>query len=346
MKQNDFDKIDHYVAGRADDKEKEYVENLFLDGESNLCLRNSLEKDWDSTLSDSSPSGAKLNYLHDRILNMIKRNGISERRKYLHKFLRIYIKIAAVLLLPLVVTGGLVYNYLSPNGKSPTDKQAKVSIYAPLGTRSFFKLPDGTNGVLNGGSKISYNLPFNGNRKVSLEGEAWLEVAHDEKHPFNILAGNSTIEVLGTSLNVSASPDENYVEVVLKEGKVSFNNPEGDGKVTMVPSEKLVFQNSKTTKSFVDPEKYKAWTEGKLIFRGDPMAEVALRISRWYNVKINLADKEIEQYSFRGTFQDDTLEDVLWCLCLTSPIRYTINPRKFMADGTFKKEEVTIYMRK
>ncbi len=119
-----------------------------------------------------------------------------------------------------------------------------------------------------------------------------------------------------------------------------------DEKVTTLPLERLVFQNGNISKSVTDPAKYNAWTEGKLVFRGDLMTEVARRIERWYNVKICLADQEIEKYSFRATFEDDKLEDVLRFLSLTSPIRYQITPRKLLPDGTYEKEKVTIYLKK
>ena len=70
---------------------------------------------------------------------------------------------------------------------------------------------------------------------------------------------------------------------------------------------------------------------------------VARRIERWYNVKVTLADSELEKYSFRATFQDDSLEDILKFLAMTSPIRYQISPRELLSDGTFRKAEVTIY---
>lgn len=252
---------------------------------------------------------------------------------------------AAILLLPLLIAGGLVYSYLGYHGKTTNGRQVSSTIYAPLGARVSFNLPDGTTGMLNSGSHLSYSLPFTINRQVKLEGEAWLEVSRDENHPFEISTGNSTVKVLGTSFNMSAYPAENYVEVVLQQGKVEFQDNSGDEKVTMLPSERLVFQNGNISKSVTDPAKYSAWTEGKLVFRGDPMAEVARRIERWYNVKVILADKELEKYSFRATFLDDTLEEVLRCLSLTSPIRYNIAPRELMQDGTYKKEEVTIYLK-
>jgi ferric-dicitrate binding protein FerR (iron transport regulator) len=111
----------------------------------------------------------------------------------------------------------------------------------------------------------------------------------------------------------------------------------------MLPSERLIFKDGNISKSVTDPAKYNAWTEGKLIFRGDPMSEVARRIERWYNVRVNMADKELNKYSFRGIFLDDSLEDVLRFLCMTSPIRYSISPREMLPDGTYKKAEVTIY---
>ena len=76
------------------------------------------------------------------------------------------------------------------------------------------------------------------------------------------------------------------------------------------------------------------------------MAEVARRMERWYNIKIVIADKELENYSFRATFEDDKIEEVLRLLSLTSPIRYHITSRKLLADGTYQKEKVTIYLKK
>lgn len=346
LKENDLEKIERYISGQANDNEKTWVESLFLNGEDNSVLRNLLNKDWDLMLRDYSSPGVNLNHLLDRVHHIIRINETLKKQKPLQKFIRIYMKAAAILLLPLLIAGGLVYSYLDNYGKTTTDRQVISTIYAPLGARVSFNLPDGTIGMLNSGSYLSYSLPFTNNRQVKLEGEAWLEVNHDEDHPFEINTGNSTVKVLGTSFNVSAYPAESYVEVVLQKGKVEFQDNEGDEKVTILPSERLVFHNGNISKSVTDPATYNAWTEGKLVFRSDPMAEVARRIERWYNVKIILADSELEKYSFRATFQDDTLEEVLRFLSMTSPIRYRITPRRLLDDGTYEKEKVTIYLKK
>jgi len=345
LKQDDFNKIECYINGEADDSEKEYVESLFLNGEDNYTLRNLLDKDFKTMLAGDSPSEANLLPILDRVHHIIRKNETNKKQKPLRRLVDVYMKAAAILLLPLLIAGGMVYSYLGNHGKMITDRQVNSTIYAPMAARVSFNLPDGTTGMLNSGSRLSYSLPFTNNRQVKLEGEAWLEVSRDEKHPFEINAGNSKVKVLGTSFNLSAYPAENYIEVVLQEGKVEFQAEKGEV-VTLYPSERLVSQDGNLHKAVVDPEKYNAWTEGRLVFRGDPMAEVARRIERWYNVKINLADRELEKYSFRATFQDDTLDDALRFLAMTSPINYKISPREMMTDGSFKKEEVTIYKRR
>lgn len=342
MKNNDFDKIERYINGESNDSEKEYVEALFLDGESNLYFKHSLEKVWEVMLKDNPPTEVNLSHLLDRVHNIILKNEILKKNKPLFRFVRIYMRAAAVLLLPLIIAGGIIFGILQNRQGTDAGQKVTSTIYAPLGSRVAFILPDSTSGMLNSGSRLVYTIPFTNDRHIKLVGEAWFEVKHDEKNPFEISTPNSTIKVLGTSFNLSAYPEENYVEVVLREGTVEFKD-KNDEKVTIHSKERLVCQNGNIKKSIADPEKYIAWTEGKLVFRGDPMAEVARRIERWYNVTIVIADKELERYSFRGTFEDDSLNEVLKYLALTSPIGYNITPRILLPDGTYKKEVVTIF---
>jgi transmembrane sensor len=342
LNKEEKEKIERYINGQADDKELNWVDSLFLKGDENDTLRNSLKKDWIRMVSDESTSDVNLNNVLDRVHHLIRKNEDLNRQKPLRKFLRIYMKAAAILLFPSLIAG-VVYNYME--NRKTTEQLVSSSIYAPLGARVTFNLPDGTTGMLNSGSNLSYSIPFNNNRSIILKGEAWFDVFHDEKHPFEISSGTSTVKVFGTRFNMSAYPEESYVEVVLEEGKVSYKNKELPGEVTISPLERLVFTNRAISKSVTDPAKYNAWTEGKLVFRGDPMAEVARRIERWYNVKVDISDKELEKYSFRGIFLDDSLEDVLRFLCMTSPIRYSISPRELQPDGTYRKTEVTIYLK-
>jgi len=343
LSQIDIDHLEHYIGGVADESEEAYVEALFSNKQENLGLLNHLEKDWENELRQCHPANVELNHQLDRIHHLIRNKESSQRNSPVHRFIRLYSKVAAILLLPLFIVGALTYGYLGKSTIAPAEQVVRSVIHAPYGARVSFNLPDGTVGWLNSGSNLTYSQPFSQNRKVSLDGEAWFDVAHNEKNPFEVCTDNSMVKVLGTSFNVSAYRGEHYIEVVLLKGKVEFYHNNLPEKVILSPSQKLVFRDGKVDLSVTDPSKYKAWTDGKLVFRGDNMAEVARRIERWYNVKVNLADKDLERFSFRATFEDDSLEEVLRLLSLTSPIGYKIAPRVMKPDGTFEKTIITLY---
>lgn len=332
------------MSNQVNDKEKAWVESLFASGENNNLLRHYMEENWDNIESEHRVIVPDLGHILHDIHKQIKTER-SHKISPLKKIVSGYTRAAAVLLFPLIAAG-LIYIHSSVKTTPADDKKAMASIYAPLGSRVSFVLPDSTTGMLNSGSKLSYSLPFSNNRNVNLEGEAWFEVKKDASHPFEIKAGASIVNVVGTCFNLSAYPTEDYVEVVLLEGKVNFSSTKDKDKISVFPSERLVYQNGEAVKNVADPLKYKAWTEGKLAFRNEPMSEVARRIERWYNIKMNIADKELQKYSFRATFEDDSLEDVLRFICLTSPIRYSITPSQMLPDGSYEKETVTIYLDK
>lgn len=343
MKVEDSFKIRRYTEGLSDEKERVEMESYFMSEEVDNEFKNSIQEDFNNMLAEYPSKDIVITHILDRIYHKIHENEIIEKSKPFHKILNLYMRVAAVLLIPVLIAGILFRNHDSvPATETENSELVRSTIFAPLGSRLSFYLPDGSTGMLNSGSSITYSTPFVNNRHVDLVGEAWFEVRHDEEHPFTINALNSTIKVLGTSFNLSAYPEENYVELILNRGEVEFINKSANQKITVHPSERLILENGLINKSAIDTSKYNGWTNGKLIFRGDPMGEVARRIMRWYNVDIVLSDKQLENYSFRGIFKDDKLEDILTFLAMTSPIEYKIIPREIMPDGTFRKEKIII----
>ena len=342
INQKDINSIEHYISGIADADEIIFVESLFTGKQLNPEFYKRLEDEWQDELQQGNITNDELNQMLYRIHQIIRDKENRQRKSPLRLIIQLYSKVAAILLLPLIIAGALAYGYFGSSIGAPAESAVSSVIHAPLGARVCFNLPDGTIGWLNSGSSLTYSLPFNKNRIVSLDGEAWFDVSHNKKYPFEIKAGNSKIKVLGTSFNVSAYQGENYLEVVLQQGKIEFIQNNSSESTILAPSHKLVFKDGKTNVSIADPSKYKAWTNGKLVFRGDNMAEVARRIERWYNVKVILADKDLEKYSFRATFEDDSLEEVLRLLSLTSPIGYKITPRIINSDGTIDKVIVSL----
>lgn len=332
--------IERYLGGQASEQEIAQVERLFSQGMSDKELYSTLRADWETI----TPAGQEsLEHLLDKIHHIIRLKEMQKQQSFRQRFITIYSRVAAILLVPLLLAGLWYFTQPEPVVDIPTELPVETSIYAPMGSRVAFNLPDGTQGFLNSGSTLTYSIPFANNRTVKIQGEAWLDVARDEQHPFEIGAGASAVRVLGTSFNISAYPNESYVEVVLEEGSVEFQANDATPAVQLKPSERLVFNGERISIEATETAKYKGWTEGKLIFKGDKMSEVAHRLERWYNVEVEIVNPELNDYVFRATFEDDSLEEVLKLLSMTSPIRYHITPRQALDDGSWKKEKVTLF---
>jgi ferric-dicitrate binding protein FerR (iron transport regulator) len=344
IQQSDIEKLARFSKGFSDAEETRYVYSLFAEKEHSNELKYFIKDEWKKYIENNEGENYNLSYLLDRIHHRM--HFIENRKKQTipRKIYRWYSVAAAVLLIPVLIAGGIWFT-IEPAVEKVyvTEKPITSTIHAPLGSRISFDLPDGTRGWLNSGSSLEYQLPFSNNRQVAIRGEAWFDVAQDASHPFEISAGNSKVKVLGTKFNLNAYPEENYVEVVLEEGKVEFAVPEHSCITELKPNERLIYSRDSVRIMMTEPSKYSAWVEGKLMFRGDPMPEVARRIARWYNVEVELADRDLENDVIRGTFQDDSIEDVLRYLSMTSPIRYRIIDRKILDDGTFQKKKILLY---
>lgn len=253
-------------------------------------------------------------------------------------------RIAAILFLPLVFYTG--YQFYLSRQKPVQDSTVFNTAETPLGMRSSLTLPDGTKVWLNAGSKLSYPVLFSDKfREVRLSGEAFFEVEKNKRWPFIVSAGNMNVIVTGTTFNCNAYPENNQIQTVLVEGRVTVINASATETEEMDPGELASFNkdNQQITKKRTDLEKYIAWKSGKLMFRDDSMSTVVEKLQRWYNVKIVIEDKEISDYIYTATFIDESLDQVLKMLSLSAPIRYTVSVRTKQHDETFAKQTVKLY---
>lgn len=233
-------------------------------------------------------------------------------------------------------------------GKSPRDHQ----VATVGGMRSHVILPDGTAVWLNARSSLHYDKSFNKQlREVYLEGEAFFEVKKDQKRPFIVHTSDIDIRVLGTAFNVKSYGEEDKIEATLVHGSIQVTAPSGDdiGTVQLRPNEKLVFKKQtkkaafSTAKSGVKPPVYRiepvllkaadssfietSWIHNKLLFDGDSFAELAVKMERWFDVKITFTDTAVANYRLRGVFEDESVTDALQALQQIAQFNYTINDR-------------------
>ena len=144
------------------------------------------------------------------------------------------------------------------------------------GVVSAFDLPDGSKVWLNANSELRYPSDFNADtRTVELTGQGYFEVTKNAHKPFIVKADKDySVEVLGTSFNVSAYKDESMIETTLVEGSVKLNVVSGGKRMTQMlkPNEKAEYQKgADKIKVFdVNTEYDTAWKNGEIIFRNHP----------------------------------------------------------------------------
>lgn len=332
-----------YFSGKLKDEEKQIIDEWKNSYEENLLIFENAEKVWKS-----------LNLLQEmRTYNasqaLLKvNNKIGQQPLNKHGFLFYWQRIAAVLLLPLLVLGGI---YLFPDSQTKKNDLVWQTITTPPGVKSQAQLPDGTKVWLNSESSLSYPSSFAGNeRNVKLTGEAFFEVAKDKRHPFHVDLGKIGIEVVGTAFNVIHYENEKQTEVILTSGKIKLLEQKGNKihrTTEMEPGQKAIYRelDGKISLQQVDTEKYTSWMDGRLIFRDDAMIEVVKRLNRWFNVEIEIADPEIAQYIYTATFRNETIEQILYLIKRTSPLEYTIIPGKRLNDESFEKQKIILNKR-
>ena len=335
----DREKLNCFFNGEYSDKDTSYVDEVFCDEDKEKELKCLLLRQFDGLLAEDEVDKKDLDHILYRIHYDIN-NRLSERKIWSYdNIVKWSMRIAGVLVLPIIIFMGIKIL-----DKGNSGKETWVEIKAPAWTRAQFSLPDGTTGWLNSNSSVKYNGNFNTHRQITLNGEAFFDVFKDKKRPFVVNTNEVNVTVLGTRFNIASYENENNVEIVLEEGKLVFNNKEMKSSYTMNPNDLVVY--NKTQKDFstevVQPNKYLSWTEGKLIFRNDPLDVIARRLERWYNINVEVNGGVDKDLRLRATFIDESLEEVLDLLKRSLPIVYRIEDRNLLPNGIYPKKKVII----
>lgn len=221
--------------------------------------------------------------------------------------------------------GLLIYS----QGAQKSRAVAINKLETPRGGKYQLLLPDGTRVWLNSASILTYPTFFTGKeRKVSLEGEAYFEVAKDKERVFRVSYGTQTIEVLGTHFNIRSYKDEHGSQITLAEGKVKILI--GLIHKTLKPGQAAFTNNHSNTIEVenTDLEKDLAWKNNEFIFNGDDLKSIMREVSRWYDVEV-VYDENIKQSRYWGVVsRSKNISEVLKMLQLTGKINFKIEGRR------------------
>lgn len=188
-------------------------------------------------------------------------------------------------------------------------------------------LADGTKVWLNTSSEITFPEKFgNGDRLISLRGEAYFEVVRDSLRPFKVNTDGLLTTVLGTSFNVNTREAGN-TRIALLSGKVEVSS--SHRQVALVPGEMLNFD--KATASFnvsrFDALEVLGWKEGVLRFYRASLGEVKEELEEWYGVEILLKNAKGVTWQFSGEYPQQSLEEVLESMSYIKGFGYKIKDK-------------------
>jgi len=170
----------------------------------------------------------------------------------------------------------------------------------PRGKGIKVKLPDSSTVRLNAASSLSIANSFRQNRRVTLQGEGYFEVAPpitggiDQKRAFvvDVKSAHDTVNILafGTRFNVMAYEEDGFIRTTLLKGTVRVR--ERAHSVSLHPGEQYVqyLDGKDSLVPSADTTEALAWKNDWFIFRGQPLPQVMNQLCRWYDAYVTYVD--------------------------------------------------------
>jgi transmembrane sensor len=225
----------------------------------------------------------------------------------------------------IAVVGGAVLFQPKPVDLAKSEKHPPARLFyeTAVGGQRSITLADGSSVILNTNSRL--DVDFSGNRRDVhlMRGEAYFEVVHDQTRPFTVHANDYVVRDIGTAFDVHLSKT-GVVEVGVTKGSVEVTPANGghdSGAVKslgVITAGHNIVLGQKVERadivSSVDMGRKLAWRQGELIYTGQPLGEVLADISRYSNIKIELADPALENLPVGGAFRTDQIEAIFAAL--------------------------------
>lgn len=343
------------LQGKADEQEYEYAYKWINSDKSNLAYYQGICNMWISTGIITNNNKHNCNKAWRRIA---RRTGIQWIN--IPKINSGWKNIAAVFFIAFTLGA---FGYLIFYSKNQIFIEREYIVQAPLGSKAYLILPDSTKIWLNAGSTLKYSTHYDiTNRSVYLSGEAYFNVESNSELPFRVHAHDIVINALGTEFNVKAYPEDDAVSTTLVEGNVMVEIQHiNDRKLTYNLEPRQNFTYHKTDMSVdrteiievikeedeflpevvleekpdvpkasiyvrnnIRPELYTSWKDEVWVIEGKTMADMAVMLGRRYNTRINIHTDELKTYRFTGKIMNETLEQVLQILRMTTPLKYSV----------------------
>jgi len=221
-----------------------------------------------------------------------------------------------------------------------TETVAYNTLATPAGGQFQIKLPDGTRVWLNASSSITYPTAFTGNeRRVTITGEGYFEVAKDASKPFKVTIQKATgeqrpaeVEVLGTHFNINAYDDEAAVKTTLLEGKVRIVKEQSVAILKPGQQAQVSNQGKLQVKENADMEEVVAWKNGEFLFQSADISTLMRQVARWYDIEISYPNGKPKD-KFSGKIGRNVNLSQLLKILEYSEVRFELKGRTLIVEN-------------
>ncbi len=206
-----------------------------------------------------------------------------------------------------IVLVGLAYWTIALNNSESTMTQMRdfATHSSELKT---FKLADNTHIWLNTSSSLSQTSDFHQERSVSLDGQAYFDVARDTQRPFIITTTNETVTVLGTAFDLNSA--NGIFDLKVTEGLVAVNT--GNRTIEVSANKRLVKKKGDYILLNHFDKNTLEWRFDNLSFDNTPLGDVLMALSQTYQVTFdNAKGIDLNKCLINTKFEDESLEDIL-----------------------------------
>ena len=223
-------------------------------------------------------------------------------------------------------------------GNNELENPVFHTLNVPFGKRFKIVLSDGTLVHLNSGSKLKYPIKFDKKkpREVTMEGEAFFDVAEHKNQIFSVKTETINVEVYGTKFNFKNYPEDNYCDVVLVKGSVGLYSNYSNKITRLKPGIKGSFNklDYSITQDQINTSIYTSWIDGQVVLRNDSFESILTKLERLYNVEIinNSKNKSDETFNAKIDIDQESINDVLSYFNKIYSIKYQIYNNKIIIN--------------
>jgi len=234
---------------------------------------------------------------------------------------RVSLRVAAVLFPFLLMIG---FGWYLNSRTSLFEGTTYAELYIPKGEDGRVIFQDGTEVFLNADTRIRYPERFGLlKREVWIDGEAYFNVASNNRRPFVVHTQNTAVKVTGTSFNINSYRDSDKIRVVLDKGKVAFETEQSS--YAMLPGQQIEYDKITgkiTLQNLMHPSNLSLWKNNVIFFYDTPLAEVMKVLERKFNVEFNVQDQDVLSYSYTITTKQSSIDSVMRELQKIAPVKF------------------------